>query len=246
LLDPATGVQVDSGRNSAQEAVDVSNNDVENLVLTFGTGFSIPGRLSAEQGVSLSSLPNGDRIRVILTPTGTGANAPAPGTPVAAADGTFTLAGVPSGDYRVVVVPMPADYFVKSARLGQDNALSGFSIAGPVSGGLDIVLSANAGRIDGTIVDKDRKPVTGIQGVLIPEQRDRRDLYKTATTDQTGHFNIRTVPPGDYKFFAWEDLEPFAYNDPDFLRRYEERGTPVKISESSALTIEAKIIPAGQ
>lgn len=57
---------------------------------------------------------------------------------------------------------------------------------------------------------------------------------------------MRTVPPGDYKLFVWEDLEPGAYNDPDFIRKYEELGTLVKVSESAKLTVEAKIIPAGQ
>jgi len=52
--------------------------------------------------------------------------------------------------------------------------------------------------------------------------------------------------PGDYKLFAWEEIEPFAYNDPDVLRRYEEVGIPLKVSEAAKLTVEAKMIPAGQ
>lgn len=31
---------------------------------------------------------------------------------------------------------------------------------------------------------------------------------------------MRNVARGDYKLFAWEDIEPGAYNDPDVLRRY--------------------------
>jgi hypothetical protein len=137
--------------------------------------------------------------------------------------------------------------YVKEARLGQVDVLSEFSISGTVSGVLEILLSPNSGQIDGNIVDKDRQPIRGIQAVLIPDrQHDRRDLYRTAISDQNGHFLMRTVVPGDYKLFAWEDIEPFAYNDPEVLRKYEELGVSVKVSESSKLTVEAKMIPAGQ
>ena len=83
----------------------------------------------------------------------------------------------------------------------------------------------------------------GIQAVLIPDrQRDRRDLFRFATSDQTGHFTMNAIAPGDYKLFAWEDLEPGAYNDPDFLRKYEALATPVQISESSTSTVEVKVL----
>ena len=87
--------------------------------------------------------------------------------------------------------------------------------------------------------------MAGAQAVLIPErQRDRRDLFRPSTADQNGHFMMRSIAPGDYKLFAWEDLEPGAYYDPDFTRKYEERATPVKISESTRLSLEVKVLPA--
>jgi hypothetical protein len=95
-------------------------------------------------------------------------------------------------------------------------------------------------------IEVHQKPVRGIQAVLIPDRRERRDHYKTSTSDQNGHFTFRGLTPGDYRLFAWEHLEPFAYNDPEVLRRYEHQGSPIKISESTKLTVEAKMIPAGQ
>ena len=96
-------------------------------------------------------------------------------------------------------------------------------------------------------MDSNGNPMSGAQVALIPRrERNRSDLYRTATTDQNGRFTIRTIVPGEYKAFAWDDLEPYAYTDPDFLRKDEERGTPVTVSESSKLTIETRIIPAHQ
>ena len=88
---------------------------------------------------------------------------------------------------------------------------------------------------------------SGIEAVLIPDRRrDRIELYKTATTDETGHFTIRGIPPGDYKIFAWDGIEEFGYYDSDFVRLFEQKGTPVRIVESAKESLEVRIIPIGQ
>jgi hypothetical protein len=233
-------------RQSAAMAVDVSNADVENLIVSFTPGITVSGHVSIEGGTAVSSLPNADMLRVFLTPT-VAQVIIFTGPQSVAADGSFKIDNTQVGEYRINVSPLPPGMYVKDARLGSTDALAGISITGPVSGSLEVLLSPNGGQLDGTIVDKDQKPQRGIQAVLIPDrQRERRDLYRTATSDQNGHFVIRSVPPGDYKLFAWEDLEPFAYSDPDILRRYEALGLSVKVAESAKLTVEAKIIPAGQ
>lgn len=42
-------------------------------------------------------------------------------------------------------------------------------------------------------------------------------------TDQYGRFLLRGIPPGEYKLLAWEELEPRAYLDENFLRPIEEK-----------------------
>ncbi len=102
-------------------------------------------------------------------------------------------------------------------------------------------------QIEGTVIDKDRKPVANAQAVLIPnDRRERAAAYKTAVSDQNGRFTMHTIVPGNYKLFAWEDIEPFAYVDPDFVRKYEELSIPVSVSESARLNVETKVIPATQ
>ncbi len=70
--------------------------------------------------------------------------------------------------------------------------------------------------------------------VLIPQEKDRRDVfsfYKTTTTDQAGNFSFKNLTPGDYKVFAWEDIEPGAYSDPEFVKPVESKGESVNIKE---------------
>ena len=110
---------------------------------------------------------------------------------------------------------------------------------------IEVVVSRKVGQVEGVIVDDRMQPVAGIQAVLIPDARQRTELYKTATTDQTGHFVMRGLAPGDYKLFAWDALENYGYFDPDVLRRAEPFGRTVHVGESSKLTVEGKLIPAG-
>ena len=89
--------------------------------------------------------------------------------------------------------------------------------------------------------------MTGTQAFLIPDQlRDRRDLYKSAVTGTDGRFTIRGITPGDYRLFAWEDIEPYSYFDPEVLKSYERLGKRVRIRESSKESVEMTIIPAAQ
>ena len=82
--------------------------------------------------------------------------------------------------------------------------------------------------------------------VLVPEsrRRGREPLYRNATTDQHGRFTVRNIEPGDYKLFAWEDVESGAWLDPDFLKPVESEGRSVAIKEGSRESAELKLIAA--
>jgi hypothetical protein len=90
------------------------------------------------------------------------------------------------------------------------------------------------------------RPIRGILVVLVPDRnRDHAELFKSATTDQTGHYSIRGIPPGDYKLFAWETLESFGYFDPELLKQSESQGKIIHINESSKLNQDIRsILPA--
>jgi hypothetical protein len=138
--------------------------------------------------------------------------------------------------------------YIKDARLDSTDVLNQpWVVSGPVSGTLSIVLANGAGQLEGNVVNDKSEPVRGIQAVLIPDRsRDRIELYKTATTDQNGHFTMRGIQPGNYKVFAWESIEQYSYYDAEVLLPFEQKGKPVSITESSKATTEVKLIPATQ
>jgi hypothetical protein len=68
--------------------------------------------------------------------------------------------------------------------------------------------------------------------------------YKTSDTDQNGHFIIKGVAPGEYKIYAWEDIEDGAFEDPDFMKPHESDGQTVSVKEHAHETVQLKVIPA--
>ncbi|MCU1260130.1 MAG: hypothetical protein JWO80_3015, partial [Bryobacterales bacterium] len=60
--------------------------------------------------------------------------------------------------------------------------------------------------------------------------------FKTAITDSGGHYELRGVAPGKYRLFAFEDMEPLAYQNPQFVRRLDGLGQEVSITQSGKVT----------
>jgi Carboxypeptidase regulatory-like domain len=227
-------------RMAAQIPVDVTG-DLEGLALNMSAGLSVPGILRVE-GPPLPTTPTSPRVTLRASaPTGLSSALQPVNT-----DGTFTLMNVFPGEYRVMVTPMPPDYYIKEARNEQSDVLNQpWVIGNAIRGSLEVVLSSGAGQIEGTVIDAKSQPVGSLQAVLIPDQdRSRTELIKTSVTDQNGKFTFRGVAPGDYKIFAWEGIESNAFFDPEVLRQYEQQGKAVRVAEGAKLTAEVKMIPA--
>ena len=60
---------------------------------------------------------------------------------------------------------MDPSMYIKDAHIDRTDVLQGIAIGNRVDGTLEIVLSTNAGQVDGTIVDAAGKPVSGVQAV---------------------------------------------------------------------------------
>jgi protocatechuate 3,4-dioxygenase beta subunit len=241
LLDLVLG----ANRGTAQIPVDVVNADVENANLTMMPTISIPVQLSLDN-MQLNQLGGMDRIRINLRNT----NPSAPSSSQRSAfsdDGRGSIENVSPGEYRILAnFGAQPDLYLKDVRFGTKSALNDpIQIANQNSETLSIVLSNNAGRVDGTLLDDKSKPQPGVPVILIPdESRDRYELYKNTSTDQTGHYAFRGIPPGNYKLFAWEAIETNSYYDRDVLAQYDSQGKPVRIQESSKDTVDLKLIPA--
>jgi hypothetical protein len=68
-------------------------------------------------------------------------------------------------------------------------------------------------------------------------------MYRSTKTGEQGTFLFRGVRPGAYKLFAFEDIEAFAWLDPDFLRPVESLGEPISVAGGEQATRQLTPVP---
>ena len=152
----------------------------------------------------------------------------------------FTLKDVGEGTYHAEVGGESKDCYIKDVHYAGSSALEdGFTVVRGAPATLEITISSHGARVQGTVTDKDGLPATGVWGVLVPDlaHRTQYRLYKTLTTDQYGRFDLRGIPPGEYKLFSWEEVESGAWEDPEFLKAFEEKGEKIVLQEGDQKTL---------
>jgi hypothetical protein len=150
------------------------------------------------------------------------------------------------GPFDILPIGLPEKLYLKSGRLGEQDVLdTGFEFTSGATGVLTLVLSPSSGQIEGTVQNAKDEPTVGAKVTLIPDGSPRSPTrYRTADTDQNGHFVVKGVAPGEYKIYAWEDIEEGAYQDPEFMKPHESDGQAVSIKEKAHETVQLKVIPA--
>jgi uncharacterized protein (DUF2141 family) len=71
-------------------------------------------------------------------------------------------------------------------------------------------------------------------------------MNKLVTTDASGNFTLKGLPPGDYKIFAWEDVETNAWMDRDYRQPFESQSASAKVQESTTPTVTLRLIERGR
>jgi hypothetical protein len=186
-------------------------------------------------------------------------------------DGSFTIpdSATSGGHYRVLVVPLlnpaagwtnppalPANLmpvatppalqnaYVKSIRVGDTDVLQdGLRLTGNRGESLQIVIGTDAGAVNGRVLNAQGQVLPVSTVVLMPEDSLRfRVAHKYSTTDAEGRFQIQGIAPGDYKLFAWEQIQKGDWQDPEFMRNHEASGKPVHVQEGSKITVDVTSI----
>jgi len=252
-------VGIGEGRSPARawKEVEVGNIDLSNVQLQLIPPFPLSGTVTVE-ALPRGRTPTMEPVDVNLYPL-TPAIATATSRLLPSGNGAFTLENATVGRFRIEVSPIlmtppnafvPASIeraYVKSIRMdGRDVLNAGLQLESPTGGILQIVISMNGGTLTGRVLDTTRKPVNNAKVVLVPNapRRSRGDLFKSVSTDDAGRFQLNGLAPGDYKLFAWERVEEGAWQDPQFLRLFENLGSPLRIEEGKQATADAKLIPA--
>jgi len=233
--------------------------DVENLTIPTLPTFDIAGHIALEgepnSGAALGALqitmrhdPPRNESRLFSSSYSN----PLP-------NGSFVVSGS-IGDYRLNIAPLlnvtpsrvqitaiPAalqNAYVKSIRLGNMDVLNGtLHLENKPSVPLEVVIGKSSGTMEGQVTASSQSSPSDVSVVLIPNVRRRTELYRTTTTDVAGRFHFDRIPPGDYKVFAWEEVQDGAWFDPDFMKGVENRGTPARITDGQTASVRIELIP---
>jgi Carboxypeptidase regulatory-like domain len=219
------------GEHAVTQSIDVGEADVEGIQLVISKGFSVSGH------VRWDGTPGNVEDSLYLIGRADGqSNAMAGGYARVDRDGSFVWNRLSDSAMRIQVEGLNNSGYVKAADYGGVDVLEqGFTPRAGSNATLEFTLSAQGAQVEGTATDENGLPVVGVWVVLVPDakHRDRHDLYRTERTDQHGVFKIKQVAPGDYELYSWDEVEDGAWEDPDFIRPFEEKkqGEKVRVQE---------------
>ncbi len=216
-------------------------NSQENLTISLRAAFDIMGTITMEgrQPAGLTTLTAG------LSPSEGLALGPQP-TAKVGADGRFRLTGVTPGLWDFALGPLPEGVWIKSAMFGEHDVLRGdFNVPDGPRGTLQIVVSSNGAQVSGAVSEDNHPHAATV--VLVPDSEELRRsprMYRSTQAQDQGKFVFKGVPPGSYKLFAFDEVEPNAWLDPDFLKPVEALGEPISVAEGDQATRQLMLVPS--
>ena len=149
---------------------------------------------------------------------------------------------VAPGHYRFALQTPLTNAYIKSVKVGDRDILTdGIQIAGDIE--LDIQLGSHGADMNGSVTSSTGEKVAHAIVALVPDAplRAATPLYKSATTDINGSFQLHGIAPGGYRLFAWTELPGFAYLNAEFMKKYDDGGKPVLIEKAEAIRVDVQL-----
>jgi carboxypeptidase family protein len=225
----------------------VQGADMEGITLSADPGGTLTGRLVTDDGNALPASRGALRVMGQTTVPGRRSQ----GVPVGDTNGVvgsagdFTLKGV-SGPSMVRVAPLPPGWAIKSIEVGdKDYVDTPLEITGGRQvDGARIVLSNRFPTLSGQITDEKGNAAEGTV-LLFPGDASKwleaAGTSRSARPDQSGHFKLESVRPGDYLAVALDYVQQWQVNDPEFLEELRDKATKVTLEEGQSAQLALKI-----
>jgi protocatechuate 3,4-dioxygenase beta subunit len=219
----------------AHQEVEITNRDLDGVVITFAPPVKIKGTVQFEGKDEPAA---NQRNNIFFNDADGNSNTNA----VLKKDNSFEASLAP-GKYRVRFNGNQPAY-VKSIKVGDKEAPDQVIDPATVNGPVTILLSNNFGAVEGTVTDADGKPVYNADVTFFGDQNkaDWGDRFRSVMTNTSGRFAANNLMPGEYRVYAWVGVENGAPQNPDFRKPYEAQAVTVKIGPGESQKVELKSI----
>ncbi len=80
--------------------------------------------------------------------------------------------------------------------------------------------------------------------LVLPPEPEKNWSRRVRITDagEDGKFELPVIAPGDYQVFAWMDADLGAPLNPEFRKKFEGQGTPVRMEPNGSVAVELRAI----
>ena len=235
-----------AGNERATLTIVVDGTDIEGVLLASSAGGTIAGQVIAQsetgQPLQLS------RLRVTSRAVD-GPIRPTPASPTNGAvdaEGKFQIEGV-AGAQRLSVSGFPEGWtLARIERLGDDITDREVNLkSGERLDDVRVIVSDRLTTVAGTVAaEKDTPSMSGTVIVFADDEARWGEMsryVRAVRPTQAGEFEIRGLPPGDYRAIAVEYLPEGDWNDPEVLGSFRDRAVRLALAEGERRTVSLRL-----
>jgi hypothetical protein len=240
-------MQFETGRPRLSGSIDVvvGKENVEGVVIGPQALATLTGRISIETDPQQKDQPviSPKAIQVQLMPADPGTPFFGQGQATVNDDGTFKMEGISPDTYRINVYGGMGRTFVKSLTSGgRDIRDTPIDLSGGAQ--VEVVISTRVARIDGSV---EKASPNALPGQVVFERVGATPSAfgsgPLASVSQAGTFSMTSITPGEYRVYAFEEVDFNQVRDPEFLKKFAGSATTLKLGESESKTLTLKQIP---
>jgi hypothetical protein len=162
-------------------------------------------------------------------------------------DGTFRLEGVPAGPHLIRPGSNTRGWMLQSVVIGgRDVTDVPFNVrSGEAIGNITVTFTDKVNEISGSVASAQGAPAPEYTVLAFSTDASlwRPQSRQIAATrpDQTGHYRLRTLPPGEYYVVAVDPSEQGEWFEPAYLEQHRNGASRVQLAQGDAKTVDLRV-----
>lgn len=220
--------------------------DIENIVLVTRSGSTVTGSVVTDEGVTPPFPASGVRLNLIAPGDDV---LPTVRVPAVNNDWTFRLMSV-GGRFLFRTVGLPDGWMLDAVRLNDvdiTDAAWDVPTGGREIGGLQVVITRQVGKIDGSVTAFDGKPSSDATVVIFSEEASLwipgSRFVRMTRPNRDGQFSITALPAGSYLVVAKDFVQEGQWEDKEFLEAARSEAVRVTLARGASETVALKLPP---